>query len=207
MDCPRRRELALAAALLVSALFPLGAQVLAPRGSAAAGPDGGLPLQPARWARFTTSKGTWMSLDVSPDGQSIVFDMLGDLYTLPITGGKATRLTSGPAARHRGRAGAPTESGSPSSPTGAATTTSGSCRSTARTRCSSPRESTAATSRPTWSPDGKYIVGLARGAAAGLAKTLAVQRARRHRPQAGGGPAGLGMMGPAFGTDDALHLV
>ena len=55
----------------------------------------GLPLQPARWARFTTSKGTWMSLDVSPDGQSIVFDMLGDLYSIPITGGEATRIAEG----------------------------------------------------------------------------------------------------------------
>ena len=36
-----------------------------------------------------------MSLDVSPDGQSIVFDLLGDLYTLPIAGGTASRLTSG----------------------------------------------------------------------------------------------------------------
>jgi len=54
-----------------------------------------LPLQPARWARFTTTKGTWISLDVSPDGQRVVFDMLGDIYTMPITGGKATRLTSG----------------------------------------------------------------------------------------------------------------
>ena len=58
-------------------------------------PKPGLPLQPDRYATFTTSKGTWMSLDVSPDGQTIVFDLLGDLYTLPITGGKATRLTSG----------------------------------------------------------------------------------------------------------------
>ena len=41
---------------------------------------------------FTTEEGTWMSLDVSPDGQTIVFDMLGDIYTLPINGGKATAL-------------------------------------------------------------------------------------------------------------------
>ena len=55
----------------------------------------GLPLQPERWARFTTSEGTWISLDVSPDGQAIVFDLLGDLYTIPIEGGTATRLTHG----------------------------------------------------------------------------------------------------------------
>ncbi len=54
-----------------------------------------LPLVAARNARFTTSKGSWMSVDVSPDGQRIVFDLLGDLYTLPITGGAATRLTQG----------------------------------------------------------------------------------------------------------------
>ncbi|MFN0177880.1 MAG: amidohydrolase family protein [Gemmatimonadales bacterium] len=54
-----------------------------------------LPLQPTRTAKFTTSKGTWMSLDVSPDGRTIVFDLLGDLYTLPITGGRATRITTG----------------------------------------------------------------------------------------------------------------
>ena len=54
-----------------------------------------LPLAPTRSAKFTTTRGTWMSLDVSPDGQKIVFDLLGDLYTLPIAGGKATRITSG----------------------------------------------------------------------------------------------------------------
>ncbi len=54
-----------------------------------------LPLKSARTHSFTTSTGTWISLDVSPDGQTIVFDLLGDLYTLPIGGGTATRLTSG----------------------------------------------------------------------------------------------------------------
>ncbi len=57
--------------------------------------DRGLPLEPARWARFTTNEGTWISLDVHPDGSSLVFDLLGDLYTLPIEGGAAARITSG----------------------------------------------------------------------------------------------------------------
>ena len=44
---------------------------------------------------FTTDEGTWMNLDVSPDGQTIVFDMLGDIYSLPIAGGNAKVLRSG----------------------------------------------------------------------------------------------------------------
>ena len=44
---------------------------------------------------FTTSEGTWMNLDVSPDGKEIIFDLLGDIYTMPITGGPATVLRSG----------------------------------------------------------------------------------------------------------------
>ncbi len=54
-----------------------------------------LPLEPERSVVFTTDKGTWISLDVSPDGQTIVFDLMGDLYTLPIAGGTATRITHG----------------------------------------------------------------------------------------------------------------
>ncbi len=42
-----------------------------------------------------TTSGTWMSLDVSPDGERIVFDLLGDLYLLPIAGGDAEALTNG----------------------------------------------------------------------------------------------------------------
>ncbi|MDA3614520.1 amidohydrolase family protein [Polluticaenibacter yanchengensis] len=44
---------------------------------------------------FQTSEGTWMNLDVSPDGKEIVFDLLGDIYSLPITGGKAKLLRGG----------------------------------------------------------------------------------------------------------------
>jgi Tol biopolymer transport system component len=54
-----------------------------------------LPLEVGRTHSFTTTRGSWISLDVSPDGRTIVFDLLGDLYTLPVAGGKATRLTSG----------------------------------------------------------------------------------------------------------------
>jgi imidazolonepropionase-like amidohydrolase/Tol biopolymer transport system component len=39
--------------------------------------------------------GTWMSVDVSPDGSRVLFDLLGDLYELPIAGGDAKSLTSG----------------------------------------------------------------------------------------------------------------
>ncbi len=54
-----------------------------------------LPLEPERAVSFTTDQGTWISLDVSPDGKTIVFDLMGDIYSIPITGGKATAITSG----------------------------------------------------------------------------------------------------------------
>ena len=53
-------------------------------------PPATLVLEKAETIEFTTDEGTWMSLDVSPDGRTIVFDLLGDLYTLPIAGGTAT---------------------------------------------------------------------------------------------------------------------
>ena len=54
-----------------------------------------LPLEPARTVSLTADRGSWMSVDVSPDGRSVVFDLLGDLYMMPITGGAATQLTRG----------------------------------------------------------------------------------------------------------------
>ncbi|WP_236636890.1 amidohydrolase family protein [Sinomicrobium soli] len=55
----------------------------------------GLPLQGERSISIHTREGTWLALDVSPDGKHLVFAMLGDLYELPIAGGKARQLTSG----------------------------------------------------------------------------------------------------------------
>ncbi len=55
------------------------------------------PRPDARVVRFDTTEGTWMSVDVSPDGKTLAFDLLGDIYTLPIGGGEAKAITSGPA--------------------------------------------------------------------------------------------------------------
>lgn len=87
----------LAAAVLVLAVLshPLAAQRGGGRGGDTTRLTNRLPLTPERFADFTTTKGSWMSLDVSPDGQTIVFDMLGDIYTMPIGGGAATAVTHG----------------------------------------------------------------------------------------------------------------
>ena len=50
---------------------------------------------PSRVIEFTVDEGTWMSVDISPDGATLVFDLLGDLYTLPVSGGQATPLSTG----------------------------------------------------------------------------------------------------------------
>ena len=58
------------------------------------------PLGPAETLVFDTSEGTWMNVDVSPDGRQLVFDLLGDIYTMPVAGSgnaQATRITSGAA--------------------------------------------------------------------------------------------------------------
>lgn len=53
------------------------------------------PHGPGADATFTVTEGTWMGLDVSPDGSRVLFDLLGDVYTVPLAGGAATRLTTG----------------------------------------------------------------------------------------------------------------
>ena len=54
-----------------------------------------LPLEPERTLEFTVTEATWLSLDVAPDGQELVLEILGDLYLLPIAGGDARAITEG----------------------------------------------------------------------------------------------------------------
>ncbi len=44
---------------------------------------------------INVTEGTWLNIDISPDGKEIVFDLLGDIYKMPMTGGKATPLIKG----------------------------------------------------------------------------------------------------------------
>ena len=93
------RGICTAAAMAAALLFasPATAQTPAQNDSAAAEArsENSLPLIPTRTLEFTTDEGTWINLDLSPDGSTIVFELLGDLYTVPVEGGEATRITSG----------------------------------------------------------------------------------------------------------------
>jgi imidazolonepropionase-like amidohydrolase/Tol biopolymer transport system component len=53
-------------------------------------PDG-----PYTEVSFAVNEGTWMNLDLSPDGKEIVFDLLGDIYVIPSGGGEAKLLRGG----------------------------------------------------------------------------------------------------------------
>ena len=54
-----------------------------------------LPIKPTEKLEFTVEEGTWMALDLSPDGSTILFELLGDLYTMPATGGEAKKIVGG----------------------------------------------------------------------------------------------------------------
>jgi imidazolonepropionase-like amidohydrolase/Tol biopolymer transport system component len=114
------------------------------------------PPLPRRQVRIDVSEGTWMNLDVSPDGRTIAFDLLGDIYTLPIAGGRATRVAEG----------LPFESQPRFSPDGnqiAFTSDRAGgdniwvMDSNGRNRRQVTRESFELLNGPAWSPDGQYI--------------------------------------------------
>jgi Tol biopolymer transport system component/imidazolonepropionase-like amidohydrolase len=55
------------------------------------------PRTDARKVSLDLTEGTWMSVDVSPDGRTVLFDLLGDIFAVPATGGAAKALTTGTA--------------------------------------------------------------------------------------------------------------
>lgn len=50
---------------------------------------------PTRTIEFVTEEVSRSSVDISPDGQTIIFDVLGDIYTVSVGGGDATPLLTG----------------------------------------------------------------------------------------------------------------
>jgi WD40-like Beta Propeller Repeat len=42
---------------------------------------------------FETAEGSWMTVSVTADGQTLFFDLLGEIYSLPVTGGEARLIT------------------------------------------------------------------------------------------------------------------
>ena len=57
----------------------------------------------AKTVTLDTRTGTWMSVDVSPDGKTVLFDLLGDLYVMPMAGGEAKALTHSIAWEHQAK--------------------------------------------------------------------------------------------------------
>ncbi|MEO8769382.1 MAG: amidohydrolase family protein [Ferruginibacter sp.] len=53
------------------------------------------PGGPHQDVSFSVNEGTWMNVDISPDGKEIVFDLLGDIYAMPVAGGTAKVLRAG----------------------------------------------------------------------------------------------------------------
>jgi Tol biopolymer transport system component/imidazolonepropionase-like amidohydrolase len=116
------------------------------------------PHGPAQTVSFTTDEGTWLALDVHPDGQRIVFSLMGDLYLLPMAGGEARRLTSGAAYDVQPRFSPDGRSIAFASDRGGIENLWVSDLEGRNARpVSAEKDSTV--SGPAWSPDGEYLVG------------------------------------------------
>jgi len=73
--------------LVGAGLAPAAPRAAKPAASTAAKKDPAAdinaPRPDARVVEFEAREGTWMSVDVSPDGKTLAFDLLGDIYSIP----------------------------------------------------------------------------------------------------------------------------
>jgi len=201
----------LAAALLVLLLPLLTATLhaqVAPATPTSPTPRLELPLKADRTINLDTDEGTWISLDVSPDGQTIVFDLLGDLYVLPMAGGSATALTSGMAFDAQPRF-------SPDGKHVVYTSDKDGADNVWTIDVQSKQQKQITKGRtnryrsPEWTPDGKYIVVSRAPTAIGTSKPVMIHRdggsgvqlVRDPTPPPQGSFP-LNLMGAAFGKDD-----
>ena len=105
---------------------------------------------------INVDNGTWMSLDVSPDGKTIAFDMLGDIYTMPASGGTATNIASGMAWEMQPRF-SPDGSQIAFTSDRAGGDNIWVMDADGENKRAITEESFRLMNNPTWSPDGKYI--------------------------------------------------
>ncbi len=79
--------------LLALAIGSICAASLNTQAADAAKWDVNAPTGKFEKVRINTQSGTLMNISVSPDGKTVLFDLLGDIYSMPISGGKAKKLT------------------------------------------------------------------------------------------------------------------
>ncbi|WP_209346860.1 amidohydrolase family protein [Pontixanthobacter sp. CEM42] len=107
---------------------------------------------------INVDEGSWIDVDVSPDGQRIAFALLGDIYTMPISGGEPTRIAEGLAWEVQPR-------WSPDGSQIAFTSDRGGgdniwvMDADGKNMRQITKESFRLMHQPTWSPDGRFIAG------------------------------------------------
>ncbi len=160
-----------------------------------------LPLEAERSVSLETDEGTWMSVDVHPTGDTLIFDYMGDLYELPVSGGEAEQLTDGMAFDSQPRY----------SPDGSKiafiSDRSGGDNLWILDRATGEVEQRTKGKNywmqsPEWSPDGTYIIAARTGLRSGVPKL------RLYHKDGGSGselmdtPGSLKTIEPAFGEND-----
>ncbi|MBA2466894.1 MAG: PD40 domain-containing protein [Sphingomonas sp.] len=104
-----------------------------------------------------TDEGTWMNVDVSPDGSRVAFDLLGDIYVMPIAGGTATRIAEGLSYEQQPRW-SPDGSRIAFVSDRAGGDNIWTMRADGSDRKQLTKEDFRLLNQPSWSPDGRYIV-------------------------------------------------